>query len=141
MQAQRLEHHFSNLLNIYVNGECTIREFAEKLMKNTVKDDERMLPSIFPPEWEYQLSSIYVEAETPKVNIQLAILCLGYLQVHPVPNSLIYLTIFYAQGRYGTRSTSVISVKTSGEVRFFESHLESNLWKEQTVTYQVETMK
>lgn len=110
-------------------------------MKNTVKDNERMLPSIFPPEWEYQLSSIYVEAETPKVNIQLAILCLGYLQVHSVPNSLIYLTIFYAQGRYGTRSTSVISVKTSGEVRFFESHLESNLWKEQTVTYQVETMK
>lgn len=109
-KAQRLEHHFSNLLNIYVNGECPIREFAEKLMKNTVKDDERMLPSIYPPEWEYQLSSIYVEAETPK-------------------------------GRYGTRSTSVISVKTSGEVRFFESHLENNLWKEQTVTYHVENMK
>ena len=40
-----------------------IKEMVEKLMTNTVKDEECMLPGIHPPEREQPLSSIFVEAE------------------------------------------------------------------------------
>lgn len=42
---------------------------------------------------------------------------------------------------YGTRSTSALTVKTSGEVFFYERHLENGLWKENTETYMIEKMK
>ena len=41
---------------------------AEILMTNTIKDDESMLPGIYPSEREHQLSSIFIEADTPLVN-------------------------------------------------------------------------
>ncbi|KAL8092197.1 hypothetical protein AgCh_034477 [Apium graveolens] len=67
-KAQRLKQHFTNFLNIYGNVECPIEEMPEKLMRDTVKDEKEMLPGILPPEWEYQLSSVYVNIETPKVD-------------------------------------------------------------------------
>ncbi|GFS37649.1 hypothetical protein Acr_00g0053240 [Actinidia rufa] len=45
------------------------------------------------------------------------------------------------KGHYGTRSTSAVSFKTSGEVNFYERSLEKEVWKEKTFTYQVEKMK
>lgn len=109
-KAQRLKQHFTDFLNMYSDDECPIGEMSKKIMRDTVKDEKEMLPCIYPPEWEYQLSSIYVDTETP-------------------------------QGQYGTRSTSVVSVETSGEVTFTESRLESSLWKEKTVSYMIENMK
>ena len=39
---------------------------------------------------------------------------------------------------YGTRSTSALAVKESGEAFFYETHLENGLWKENTETYIIE---
>lgn len=106
-KAKRLNHNFKELLDKYDEGELPIRELVEKLMTNTIKDEESTLPRIYPPEREYKLSSIFVEEDTPL-------------------------------GRYGTRSTSAVSVNTNGEVSFFEKYLENEMWKEHTVTYHVE---
>lgn len=67
MQALRLKQHFTGFLNMHGNDECPIWEMSEKIMRDTVKDEKEMLPGIFPPEWEYQLSSIYVDIELPQV--------------------------------------------------------------------------
>ncbi|GFY94490.1 hypothetical protein Acr_09g0009360 [Actinidia rufa] len=109
-KAERLRHGFNDLLDVYGEGEVPVDEMVEKLMTNTVKDDEIMLPHIYPVEREYHLSSIFVDMETPL-------------------------------GHYGTRSTSAVSFKTSGEVSFYERSLEKEVWKERTFTYQVEKMK
>jgi uncharacterized protein with NRDE domain len=107
LKAERLRQSFKNVLDTYGDDEIPIKEVAEKLMRNTVKDDENMLPQIYPAEWEYKLSSIFIEAETPK-------------------------------GAYGTRSISTLAAKSSGEVSFYENHLENKCWIDQTVTYQID---
>ncbi|GJW33014.1 transport and Golgi organization protein 2 [Tanacetum coccineum] len=43
-----------------------------------------------------------------------------------------------AEGRYGTRSTSALAVKASGEVFYYEKHLDNDLWKEHIETYMIE---
>lgn len=48
-----------------------MKEMVEILMTNTVKDDESMLPKIYSAEFEYQLSSIFVDTDTPLVNLFL----------------------------------------------------------------------
>ncbi|XP_023746668.1 uncharacterized protein LOC111894802 [Lactuca sativa] len=108
-KAQRLEHGFKDVLNEYGEGEIPITELIDKLMRNTVKDDISMLPGIYGPEFEYELSSVFVNPVSPK--------------------------------DYGTRSTSALAVKASGEVLFYERHLENGLWKENTETYMIEKMK
>ncbi|KAK9070838.1 hypothetical protein SSX86_009406 [Deinandra increscens subsp. villosa] len=59
-KAQRLEHGFKDLLDEYGVGEIPIKDMVDKLMGNTVKDDISMLPRIYAPEFEYQLSSVFV---------------------------------------------------------------------------------
>jgi len=44
---------------------------VEKLMKDTVKADKSSLPHICSLDWEFNLSSIYVEVDTPMVSISL----------------------------------------------------------------------
>ncbi|KAL9415628.1 hypothetical protein AB3S75_043842 [Citrus x aurantiifolia] len=106
-KAQRLGHAFKELMDKYGEGELQMKEMADELMMDTTKDDESLLPHIYPPETESHLSSIFIDTERPL-------------------------------GRYGTRSTSSLYVKSSGEVYFYERHLEKDLWKEQTVAYQIE---
>ncbi|KAI3804068.1 hypothetical protein L1987_32237 [Smallanthus sonchifolius] len=106
-QAQSLEHGFKDLLDEYGLGEIPINEMVDKLMSNTVKDDINMLPPIYSLEFEYQLSSVFVNTVSTK-------------------------------RRYGTRSTSGLTVKVNGEVFFYEKHLENDLWKDQTETYMIE---
>ncbi|XP_076956447.1 uncharacterized protein LOC143631632 [Bidens hawaiensis] len=60
-KAQRLKQGFKDLLNQYGEGEIPIKEMVDTLMVNTVKDDISMLPGIYTPEFEYQLSSIFVK--------------------------------------------------------------------------------
>ncbi|KAL4585102.1 hypothetical protein LXL04_009716 [Taraxacum kok-saghyz] len=105
-KAQRLEHGFRNLLEEYGEGEIPITDMIDKLMRNTVKDDVSMFPGIYDPDFEYDLSSVFVDPISPKA--------------------------------YGTRSTSALAVKESGEVFFYETHLENGLWKENTETYIIE---
>ncbi|XAR73062.1 hypothetical protein NMG60_11019921 [Bertholletia excelsa] len=64
-KAERLRHSFTELLDTYGAGEVVVEEMIEKLMRDTVKDDESLLPHIYPVEREYHLSSIFVEEETP----------------------------------------------------------------------------
>ena len=44
---------------------------VEKLMTNTIRDDDQsLLPGIYPPEREHYLSSIFVDAVTPLVSLK-----------------------------------------------------------------------
>ncbi|KAK7317934.1 hypothetical protein RJT34_02571 [Clitoria ternatea] len=62
-KAERLRHNFKELIDQYGEHEFPIEEMVEKLMTNTIKDDECMLPGIHPLEREHPLSSIFVDAE------------------------------------------------------------------------------
>lgn len=107
-KAQRLNHNFRKYLAECGGYELPKKEMVLKLLSDTTKDNESMLPAVYPPEMEYQLSSIYVDTEGPQ------------------------------GGHYGTRNQSAVSVNSNGEVCFYERFLETDcLWKEQTVTYQV----
>ncbi|XP_030519969.2 transport and Golgi organization 2 homolog [Rhodamnia argentea] len=109
-KAQRLEQNFRELLNKYGEFDLPVKEMVEKLMEDTVKADKSSLPHICSPDWEFNLSSIYVEVDTPL-------------------------------GRYGTRSTAVLSVRANGEVSLYEKYLEKDQWKEKTVKYHIKKMK
>lgn len=67
-QAQRLGDSFKELLDKHGENELPMKEMVEKLMMDTVKDDESMLPHIFPPEREYHTSSIFVDTDTAIVS-------------------------------------------------------------------------
>lgn len=54
-------------MDLYGDAEVAVAEMVEKLMRDTIRDDESVLPHIYPAEKEYYLSSIFVEAETPLV--------------------------------------------------------------------------
>lgn len=107
-KAERLRHSFKELVDQYGDGEFPIKEMVEKLMTNTVKDDDKcLLPGIRPPEFEFPLSSIFVDTQFPSV------------------------------GPYGTRSTSALFVTSNKEVTFYEKHLDQKQWKDNMVTYQI----
>ncbi|KAM7258845.1 hypothetical protein ACFE04_014586 [Oxalis oulophora] len=109
-KAQRLGFNFKELLEKYKQNEIPAKEEVEKLMTDKIKADESGLPRICPRDWEMNLSSIYVDVDTPL-------------------------------GRYGTRSTAVLTVKAGGKVSFYEKYLEDNLWKEHTVNYGISEQK
>ncbi|KAK3412850.1 hypothetical protein EUGRSUZ_I01529 [Eucalyptus grandis] len=52
--------------------------------------------------------------------------------------SSIFVEANTERGRYGTRSTSAVSVKTSGEVVFYEKYLREESWTEHTASYKME---
>lgn len=105
-KAERLRHNFKELVDQYGENDFPIKEMVEKLMTNTIKDEECMLPGIHPPERELPSSSIFVEANLPL-------------------------------GRYGTRSSSALFVKSNKEVSFYEKYLDQEVWKERIVTYHI----
>lgn len=58
---------FQKELIKYGEGEIPVRELIEKLMKDKVKADKSKLPHVCELDWEYELSSIFVEVDTPQV--------------------------------------------------------------------------
>lgn len=64
-KAQLLRQSFKQLLKKYGKGELALKEMVEKIMKNTIKADESKLPGICARDWEFHLSSIFVEVDTP----------------------------------------------------------------------------
>ncbi|KAL6504177.1 hypothetical protein OROGR_026100 [Orobanche gracilis] len=108
-KAGRLELRFKQEVNQYGKREIQVKEMVEKLMTDTVKAEESELPNICSPDWEFGLSSIFVEVDTPL-------------------------------GKYGTRSTAAVTVKTTGEVSFYEMYLDGNMWKQQTLNYQIQKL-
>ncbi|OWM81174.1 hypothetical protein CDL15_Pgr007205 [Punica granatum] len=109
-KAKRLQQNFEELLRKCRNDELPVKEMVEKLMRDTVKADKSTLPRICSADWELNLSSIYVEVDTPL-------------------------------GRYGTRSTALLTVKANGEVSFYEKYLEEGMWKEKDVKYYMKQLK
>ncbi|KAL9272112.1 Transport and Golgi organization 2-like protein [Drosera capensis] len=63
-KAERLAHNFEELLNAYGSEEVDPHLMVQKLMTDSTKEAS-MLPGVYPPEFEYQLSSIFVECDTP----------------------------------------------------------------------------
>lgn len=108
---------------------------VEKLMKDNVKADESELPRICALDWEFDLSSIFVEVDTPLVNINTTPI------KYPLKLLLMISILYYPQGRYGTRSTAALTVKTNGEVTFYETYLDKDSWKDRTVSYQIQKQK
>lgn len=66
LQAERLRHGFEDVLGKTIETEISSKEMTEMLMKDTTKD-EGELPGIYPREFEYLASSIFVELNTPSV--------------------------------------------------------------------------
>lgn len=64
-KAQRLQFRFKEHLSKNGEGEIHVKEVIKKLMKDKVKADKSMLPNICSLDWEFNLSSIFVEVETP----------------------------------------------------------------------------
>ncbi|KAL0386816.1 UNVERIFIED_CONTAM: hypothetical protein Sradi_2563400 [Sesamum radiatum] len=65
-KAQRLRQSFEDVVQKCCDAEISMEEITEKLMTDTTKDDdEQELPHIYPPAFEYLLSAIFVEADTP----------------------------------------------------------------------------
>ncbi|GFP86993.1 transport and golgi organization 2 homolog [Phtheirospermum japonicum] len=112
-EAQRLRRSFKVAVEKCFDAEISLKGISEVLMNDTSKDDESELPGIYTPDFEYHLSAIFVEADSPL-------------------------------GRYGTRSTSALVVRTEGgrvKVSFYERNLENDVWKEQTMSFYVECEK
>lgn len=55
-------------LDRYGEGEIYVKEMVERLMKDTVKADKGKLPNICSLDWEFNLSSIFVQVDTPLVS-------------------------------------------------------------------------
>ncbi|KAJ4962239.1 hypothetical protein NE237_022178 [Protea cynaroides] len=51
--------------------------------------------------------------------------------------SSVFVEVDTQLGRYGTRSTAALSLTANGEVSFYETYLEDETWKEQTVSFQI----
>ncbi|XP_073284800.1 uncharacterized protein [Primulina huaijiensis] len=64
-KARRLEQNFRSHIDPYNEGEIPITDIVKKLMNDTIKADESKLPRICSLEWELNLSSIFVEIDTP----------------------------------------------------------------------------
>ncbi|WCJ44717.1 hypothetical protein M5689_025372 [Euphorbia peplus] len=64
-KAQRLKLNFKDQLDKYGSGELPVKEMIEKLMRDTVKAEKSRLPGICSSDWEYNLSSIFVQVDTP----------------------------------------------------------------------------
>ncbi|KAI6700949.1 hypothetical protein NL676_015273 [Syzygium grande] len=63
-KAVRLRSNFEKILEKCGGGEFPAEDMAEELMTDTTKADKTTLPGIYSEEFEYSLSSIFVEANT-----------------------------------------------------------------------------
>ncbi|XP_065881503.1 uncharacterized protein [Euphorbia lathyris] len=64
-KAQRLKLNFEDQLDKYGAGEIPVKKMIKKLMGDTVKAEKSRLPGICSRDWEYSLSSIFVQVDTP----------------------------------------------------------------------------
>ncbi|XP_058098556.1 uncharacterized protein LOC131243320 [Magnolia sinica] len=64
-KAQRLHENFKVLLDAYDKEEIPEKEMIERLMGDHLKADKEKLPNTgCDPEWEFNLSSIFIDVET-----------------------------------------------------------------------------
>ncbi|MBA0850260.1 hypothetical protein Goshw_027510 [Gossypium schwendimanii] len=65
-KALRLRKSIRQMMNKYGKNEVNVKEMIEKLMKDKVKADKSKLPGICALDMEFNLSSIFVEMDTPQ---------------------------------------------------------------------------
>ncbi|RWR90578.1 transport and Golgi organization 2 [Cinnamomum micranthum f. kanehirae] len=107
-KAQRLRRNFNKLLHKYGEKEVPAEEIVEQLMTDTVKADKEKLPNT---------------GCDPEWEFMTSSIC---------------FRVDTPLGHCGTRSMVALSVKTSGEVNFYERYLEKNIWNSHTVQYHIE---
>ncbi|GJX79090.1 histone deacetylase HDT1, partial [Tanacetum coccineum] len=107
-----------------------------------VKDDLSKLPHIYSAEMEYQLSSVFVDGESAEGRYGTR----QSFQDRDPTHDRFHLCKIEIEDRigidrdlnnHGTRNTS-LAVKASGEVFYYEKHLDNDLWKEHIETYMIE---
>ncbi|PKI66527.1 hypothetical protein CRG98_013091 [Punica granatum] len=65
-KAQRLRDGFKELLDRHGHSELPAKEMACGLMMSTIKDeDQSLLPGVYPPEFEFPASSVFVDFDSP----------------------------------------------------------------------------
>uniref|UniRef100_A0A1D1YCU7 Uncharacterized protein C22orf25 n=1 Tax=Anthurium amnicola TaxID=1678845 RepID=A0A1D1YCU7_9ARAE len=106
-KAQLLGKNLKELLYKYEDREIPAKETVKQLLRDTNKADRDCLPNT------------------------------GHDSDWELNLSPIFVEVDTKLGRYGTRSSAVLSVKTDGEVSFYEEYLEMDVWKEHTVKYQI----
>ncbi|KAG0516335.1 hypothetical protein BDA96_10G353200 [Sorghum bicolor] len=107
-KAIRLGKNFRELLREHGGDEIEVKDIVERLMTDTTKADKDRLPKT---------------GCDPNWEHGL---------------SSIFIEVQTDQGLYGTRSTAVLSVNYDGEASLYEKYLESGIWKDHTVNYQIE---
>uniref|UniRef100_A0A7C9CS19 Transport and Golgi organization protein 2 homolog n=1 Tax=Opuntia streptacantha TaxID=393608 RepID=A0A7C9CS19_OPUST len=55
--------------------------------------------------------------------------------------SSIFVKVETPLGYYGTRSTAALTASINGDVTFYETYLEKEMWKEQTINYRIDKRK
>ncbi|XP_010918278.1 uncharacterized protein [Elaeis guineensis] len=109
-KAQRLAGNFSELLKRHGEEEIPEKEMVEELMRDTVRADKDKLPNT------------------------------GCDSEWEFGLSSIFVDLDTKLGQCGTRSMAAVSVKTNGEVNFYEKYLENNLWNEHILRYWIEKL-
>lgn len=67
-QVQRMRCKFEELLQKFGQDEIPETQIIENIMKDTVHADRTMLPITgCDPDWEYELSPIFIETESDRV--------------------------------------------------------------------------
>ena len=68
MQALRLGQSFKKYLETNDDSEASLKQMVEELMMDTIKPDRSMVPDTgVDPEWEYKLSSIFIDTAKGQV--------------------------------------------------------------------------
>jgi len=107
-KAVCLRTSFKELLLKHGDKEIVAKDLVEKLMTDRTKADKSMLPNTG-CDIDYELNL-----------------------------SPIFVEIKTNKGIYGTRSTSVLSMKENGNVSFYEKYIEAGIWKDHTLEYRIE---
>lgn len=88
-QSQRLGNSFKEVLNKYGDDEVSLKEMAVQLMTDTTRDDRSLLPCIYSPEVEYELSSIFIAYARELVKP------INYLPIKFCPCLIDFLKVFF----------------------------------------------
>ena len=68
MQALCLGQSFKKYLETNDDSEASLKQMVEELMMDTIKPDRSMVPDTgVDPEWEYKLSSIFIDTAKGQV--------------------------------------------------------------------------
>ncbi|XP_064946401.1 uncharacterized protein LOC135626527 isoform X2 [Musa acuminata AAA Group] len=109
-KAERLRKGFSEVLASCRDEELCMKDIVKKLMCDKTKAERYMLP---------------MTGCSPERELEV---------------SSIFIETHREQGLYGTRNMGALSVKTSGEVSFYERYIENTNWKEHVFQYHVQQL-